>query len=162
LISESEVEEALEEARPFREQFVKIMEELKSNPSIKEKPRWYTDITKAYRRAERGEIVKKRFELQKSQPGFPIETHIMRIGEIAFATNPFELYLDYAVCIRELSKAVQTFLVQKAGSSGTYLPSGRSTASKGYGSVPASTEVGPEGGQKLVDMTVKSINGMFD
>jgi len=161
MISEQDVEEALEEARPHREEYERLVDEIEKNPEIRKKPRWYTDITRAYRTMERGARVKKRFELQKKNPNMPIEVHAVRVGEIAFATNPFELYLDYAVRIRELSKATQTFLVQKAGCSGTYLPSERSIACGGYGSVPASTDAGPEGGDKLVDWTTEAINKMF-
>lgn len=82
----------------------------------------------------------------------------MRIGDVAFATNPFELYLDYAVRIRELCKATQTFLIQKAGCSGTHLPSERSIAHKGCRAVPASTNADNEGGNRLVDWTMATIN----
>ena len=110
---------------------------------------------------ERGKNVQKRFALQQSSPNMPIEIHVIRLGEIAFATNPFELYLDYGIRIQELSRATQTFQIQKAGNSGTYLPSQRSVASGGYGSVPASTDIGPEGGDILVQWTVDTINKKF-
>jgi len=161
MISERDVAEAIEEARPFKDQFEKLMDEIESNPEVRKKPRWYKGVTMAYRRMERGERVRKRLELQRRDPNLPIETHVVRLGDIAFATNPFELYLDYAVRIRERSKATQTFLVQKAGCSGTYLPSERSVGHKGYGSVPASTNVGPDGGDKLVEWTVGAINQMW-
>ncbi len=161
MISEKDVEEALEEARPFKEQFEQLMDEIQTNPAIRQAPRWYTEVTKAYRRMERGNRVRKRFELQQINPNMPIEVHAIRMGETAFATNPFELYLDYAIRIRELSRAMQTFLVQKAGCNGTYLPSERSVAHKGYGSVPASTDIGPEGGDKLVEWTVAAVNRMW-
>jgi len=51
---------------------------------------------------------------------------------------------------------LQTFIVQLAGS-GTYLPSRRAAAGGGYGAVPASCPVGPEGGQRLADFTVNKI-----
>ena len=38
------------------------------------------------------------------------ETHILRIGTVAFATNPFELFLDYANRIKARSFAEQTFI----------------------------------------------------
>lgn len=161
MISEKDVEEALEEARPFKDQFEKLMDEIENDSSIRRKPRWYHDVTQAYRRMERGKRVRTRFELQKTSPTMPIEVHAMRLGDVAFATNPFELYLDYAVRIGELSEAVQTFLIQKAGCNGTYLPSERSVSHKGYGSVPASTDIGPEGGDELVQWTVETINAMF-
>jgi hypothetical protein len=161
LITAADVDEALQEARPFKEKYAKLIEEIANNPDIRKTPRWYTEVTQAYRRMERGERVKQRLELQRQQPKLPFEVHAIRLGEIAFASNPFELYLDYAVRIRELSKATQTFLVQKAGSNGTYLPSGRSVAHKGYGSVPASTDIGPEGGEKLIEWTVETLNRMW-
>ncbi len=161
MISEKDVEEALEEARPFKARFEQLVEEIEHNPALRQVPRWYTEITRAYRRMERGNRVRKRFELQQTHPNMPIEVHAIRLGDVAFATNPFELYLDYAVRIRELSKAVQTFLIQKAGCNGTYLPSRRSVSCKGYGSVPASTDIGPEGGDKLVEWTVKTIEDMW-
>ncbi len=161
MISEQDVEDALEEARPFREQYEKLVAELESNPEIRKTPRWYTEITKAYRRMERGKRVRTRLELQTANPDMPIEVHVVRLGDVAFATNPFELYLDYALRIRELSEAAQTFLIQKAGCNGTYLPSRRSIACGGYGSVPASTDIGPDGGDRLVEWTVDTINRMW-
>ena len=37
----------------------------------------------------------KRYELQKTQPELPMELHVIQIGDIAFASNRFELYMDY-------------------------------------------------------------------
>ncbi|MFN2352623.1 MAG: hypothetical protein ABR497_11830 [Kiritimatiellia bacterium] len=161
LISEADADEALEEARPFKAEFERLSAELALQPELRRTPRWYMEITKAYRRMERGARVRKRLELQQANPLQTIEVHALRIGETAFASNPFELYLDYAIRIQELSPAVQTFLVQKAGCNGTYLPSARSIAHKGYGSVPASTDIGPEGGDQLVDWTVAAITRMW-
>lgn len=161
MISERDVEEAIEESRPFAEQYEKLLGQIERNPEIRNTPRWYVEITKAYRRMERGKRVRTRLELQQADPTMPVELHVVRIGDVAFATNPFELYLDYAIRIRELSRATQTFLVQKAGCNGTYLPSRRSIACGGYGSVPASTDIGPDGGDRLVEWTVEAINSMW-
>ena len=46
-------------------------------------------------------------------------------------------------------------------SSGTYLPSERAVKGGGYGAVIQSNVVGPEGGQMLVEETLKMINAMF-
>lgn len=162
LISEQDVNEALEESRPFKEQYQRELENLLANPDLRKEPRWYHEITKTYRKMERGERVRMRYEIQRKSPTIAVELHALRLGEVALATNPFELYLDYAVRIRELSPATQTFLVQKAGCNGTYLPSKRSVAHKGYGSAPASTDVGPEGGDQLVDWTVNTINRLWN
>lgn len=99
--------------------------------------------------------VVKRYE--KPVAAISVEMHVVRVGDIVFATNPFEYYLDYSDCIKLKSPAVQTFLVQLAGG-GSYLPSERSVKGGGYGSVPASFIVGPEGGKQLENATLKAIN----
>jgi len=104
--------------------------------------------------------VLRRWEDQKTRPTQPIEVHFVRLGEIAFATNPFEYYLDFGIQIKVRSPATQTFLVQLAGE-GTYLPSPRSVAGGGYGSVAASNPIGPEGGQILAEQTVQKLRKLF-
>ena len=66
--------------------------------------------------------VVERYEEQQRQPGLPMELHVIRLGDIAFATNTFELFLDYGLRIITRSPAVQTFLVQlSAGGRACYL-----------------------------------------
>jgi hypothetical protein len=91
----------------------------------------------------------------------PAELHVIRLGEVVLATNPFELYTDFGLQIQVRSPAVQTFLVQLAGE-GTYVPSPRSVAGGGYGSVPASNPVGPEGGQQLAETTIAVIRALWE
>lgn len=90
----------------------------------------------------------------------PVEVHVVRIGDVVIATNPFELYLDYGIRMKVHSPAIQTFLVQLSGS-GTYIPTSRSVAGGAYGAVPASTLIGPEGGQELVENTLDLINSVW-
>lgn len=85
---------------------------------------------------------------------------MLRIGDAVFATNPFEMYLDYGMRIKARSPAVQTFVVQLAGS-GSYLPTERSIAGGAYGAVPASTLIGPEGGSELVEGILDLIKKAF-
>ena len=89
-----------------------------------------------------------------------MELHVLRLGELAIATNPFEYYLDFGVFIKARSPAVQTMLVQLAGG-GSYCPSRRSLAGGGYGSLPASNPVGPEGGRKLAERTIEVLLGLW-
>lgn len=104
---------------------------------------------------------KRVIERYKNPPSsVDVELHTLRLGDIVFATNPFELYLDYGDRIKGGSKAIQTFLIQLSAGAGTYLPSARS-GNKGYGSVPASSIVTSDGGDTLVLETVKSINQLF-
>jgi len=91
----------------------------------------------------------------------PIEVHVARLGDLAFASNPFELYLDYGMQIQARTRSVQTFLIQLTGP-GSYVPTERSVAGGAYGAVPASTEVGPEGGRILADWTVQAVNAFWE
>lgn len=74
---------------------------------------------------------------------------------------PFEPYLDFGVQIKVRSPATHTFLVQLEGT-GTYVPSPRSVYGGGYGSVSASNLIGPEGGQQLAELTVRSIRAVWE
>jgi hypothetical protein len=90
----------------------------------------------------------------------PIEFHVIRLGDIALATNPFELYLDYGIRIKARSRATLTFLVQLSCQHGGYLPTEKAIRGGGYSA--DKFVVGPQGGQVLVDETVKRINGLWD
>jgi len=105
----------------------------------------------------------KRYEQQDENPIHKIENHIVRLGDVVFATNPFELYMDYGARIRARSKALQTFLVQLADGSvnGFYLPTRRAVDGGHYSAVVKSNWVGPEGGDVLVEGTVSGINKLF-
>lgn len=96
-----------------------------------------------------------RYEAQQAgtQEPYRMELHALRLGDVAIATNDFELYTDYGIQMKTRSPAIQTFVVQLSGP-GTYLPTERAAAHGGYGAVIQSSQVGPEGGQVLVEETV--------
>jgi len=106
-----------------------------------------------------------RYEAQiVSAPRYAVELHALRLGDVAIATNPFELFLDYGMRIQARSPAEQTVLIQLASpvDDSTYLPSERATQGGGYSAVPESSLVGPEGGQMLVERTVMAITALFE
>jgi hypothetical protein len=90
----------------------------------------------------------------------PIEFHVIRLGDVALATNPFELYLDYGIRIKARSRAILTFLVQLSCQHSGYLPTEKAIEGGGYSA--DKFIVGPIGGQVLVDETVRRINTMWD
>lgn len=102
-----------------------------------------------------------RYAIQQQLSSFEEEIHIIRFDDVAIATNPFELFLDYGNQIRARSKAKQTFLIQLAGGTGGYLPT--VTAEKGshYSAYVSSGTTGHEGGELLVRKTLDTINKMF-
>lgn len=130
-----------------------LKQRLAEEPEENREPRWYVDITRAYARMCWFKTVAARYKLRQEQPLLPLEVHIMRLGETAWATNPFELFLDFAFMLKARSPAVQTFVVQLAGP-GTYLPTERAAGGGGYSGVPASTVFGPDGGRELVERSL--------
>jgi len=89
----------------------------------------------------------------------PIRIHVLRIGDVAMATNPFELYLDYGIRIKARGEALLTFLVQLADEKCGYLPTAKAVAGGGYSA--EKFMAGPEGGQVLVDQTVRRVNYLW-
>ena len=104
-----------------------------------------------------------RYEQQDANPEHIVEGHVIRIGDVVFATNPFELFVDFGLRIRCRSQALQTFLVQLADDSGNgfYLPTRRALQGGHYSAMIKSNWVGPDGGDQLVDHTVSAINALF-
>ena len=107
--------------------------------------------------------VVNRYEYQKINPNprLDAEIHVLRLGDVAICTDQFELFTDYGIRIQARSNALQTFVVQLAAGAGSYLPTEKAVKGGGYSAVAQSCSVGPEGGQILVDRTVKLINDMF-
>ena len=155
-LNEDDVRTALEESAEQKAVYDRMLAELEADPSRREKPRWYRDLSRAYRLTKRGETVERRYHAQRRSPYLPVEVHAVRLGDVAFVTNPFELYLDYGMRIKARSPAIQTFIVQLAGP-GSYVPAARSIAGGAYGAVPASTEIGVEGAEALVEWSVRTL-----
>ena len=103
----------------------------------------------------------KRFKTQQDHDIFTIESHIFRLGDVAFATNPFELFLNYGNQIRARSLASQTFLVQLCCGSWGYLPTEKAEQGSHYSAFVSSGTAGHIGGEMLVRKTITEINDMF-
>ena len=102
-----------------------------------------------------------RFETQKRIELYPIEMHVLRIADVAFATNPYELFLNYGNQIRARSLAKQTFLVELSCGAFGYLPTERAEKGSHYSAFVGSGNSGHEGGELLVRKTVSEINRLF-
>ena len=102
-----------------------------------------------------------RWKRQHTDNIVPIEVHIARFGNVAFATNPFELFLDYGNQIRARSRARQTFLIQLACGGKSYLPTEKAEKGGHYSAYVTSGVVGHEGGEMLVRKTTEEINKLF-
>lgn len=103
----------------------------------------------------------RRAELQEVLDIVDTEVHIIRLGTVAIATNPFELFLDYGNQIKARSLAEQTFLVQLANGSDGYLPTEKAEKGGHYSAFLSSGLIGHVGGDQLVRETLKNINEIF-
>jgi len=119
------------------------------------------DSTLAARRNRAGRII-ERYRIQDREPAIPVCLHVVKLGEIAFAFSPFELYMDYMHRIQARSPFEQTFVVQLAGdaSSGSYgyLATERGAWGGGYSASLYCNMVSPGGGRQLVESTLDPIN----
>jgi hypothetical protein len=110
-------------------------------------------------------FVVDRYEAQQKGPVVnSVEMHVLRLGDVAIATNPYELYLDYGVQIQGRSPAQQTILIQLAAAMdfAYYVPTPRAIEAGGYSAEVTHNLVGPEGAQVLVDRTVEAIGELWN
>lgn len=54
------------------------------------------------------------YEEQPDEPSCELVLHVLRIGELPTATNPFKLSLDYGLRMKTRSRAQRTVVVQLA------------------------------------------------
>ena len=102
-----------------------------------------------------------RYEVQQTMDVNEIEVHVIRLGDIAFATNPYELFLDYGNQMKARSRAKQTMLIQLACGAFGYLPTEKAEKGSHYSAYVSSGMQGHEGGDLLVRKTVTEINKLL-
>ncbi len=102
-----------------------------------------------------------RFDYQQKHHVFSAEIHVLRFGNIAIATNPFELFLDYGNWVRAQSPAEQTVLVQLANGSLGYLPTEKAEQGGHYSAYVSSGLTGHVGGDILMRRTLTEIQKLF-
>ena len=143
------------ESRTQMEEFEKRLHAAKEQQDktyAESRLKWFKRVVELYDEQQTRDMVNR------------LEVHVLRLGDVAIASNPFELFQDYAMRIHGRSPAEQTVLIQLASPADerhSYLPSQRAVEGGGYSAVPQSTPVGPEGGQMLVDRTVEAIQKLF-
>lgn len=125
------------------------VEKLSKDPNNRTLVGWHQTVVDRFERQQAGTV----------KP-FSMELHAIRLGDVAIATNVFELFTDYGIQIKARSPALQTFVIQLAGP-GSYLPTERAARGGGYSAIAESNLVGPEGGQALVEQTLELINALW-
>ncbi|MBT3377512.1 MAG: hypothetical protein HN742_33010 [Lentisphaerae bacterium] len=97
----------------------------------------------------------------RANPILVADCNFLRIGDLAVASNPFELYLEYGQRIKGRCPATQTIAAELTNDCLSYLPTREALAHGHYSAMPASLRVPPEGGDKLVERSVAILNEIF-
>ncbi len=146
---------------PEDEAYRQFCDQVGANEKITGRPGPYDSKLHHFVLIQNAKAVINRYNDQEKNPEFNMELHVFRLGDSVFASNPFELYLDFGHRIKARSVAEQTFIVQLCCGTGGYLPSERAEQLGGYGGLIINGNVGSDGGKKLVDFTVKEIGRMW-
>lgn len=151
----------LEAIMPSARAFADFNAEVKRNEKKARRPGPYDSKLHHFVLIRNVEAVIKRAAERNESRDYEMELHTLKIGDAAFCTNPFELFLDYGLRIKARSRAVQTFVVQLCCGSGGYLPTENAERHGGYGGLIINGVVGSDGGEKLVDATLSDLNALF-
>ena len=116
-------------------------------------------------RRDRSLGILERYEELRQDPFFTMELHVAALDDVGFAVSPFELYMDYMHRIQARSPFVQTFNIQLGPNEYSdrysgYLPTERGFEGKGYSASRYCNIVGPEGGQILVEETLRDLQSL--
>ena len=154
--------EELESIQDSKSAYRDFCDDTYANEKIPGRPGPYDNKLYHFVKIRNEEAVVNRFEDQDDKPVFPMQLHVLRLGGLVFATNPFELYLDFGHRIRARSQAEQTFMIQLCNGVCGYLPSERAEQLGGYGGLVINGQVGSNGGTLLVDKSIEKINNLFN
>lgn len=82
----------------------------------------------------------------------------VQVGDIAFATNRFEPFMDLMHRIQAMCPFMRASVVQLAGEAGAQdISTVRATKNKGYSATLFDNEVSSDGGQLLVEGTLDAL-----
>jgi len=136
----------------------RFLQEIKDNEKVMKYGPWDNKNTD-FGIVRKKERLVEHYKKQDDNPFFKMELHVIRLGDVAFTTNPFELFVDFGFQIQGRSKAKQTFVVQLSCDTCGYLATQRAIEGGGYSAMV--NHVGPDGGKMLVDETIKVITELW-
>lgn len=139
--------------------------EIKANEETSGRPGPYDTKRHDFVYMQDHEAVIERYKSQNSEPFYKFEMHVVRFGDIVFATNPFEICVDFGHQIKARSKVEKPFLIQLACDIGGYVPTARTVYGgggyRGYGAMIINGKIDAHGGKQLVDLTVEEIKKLW-
>ena len=146
-----------------KEEYLKNKKGLKELEETTPSDHYLQQESVLFSRKRRCQRILERYEEQKSVVDTEVELHVIRLGDLVFTTNPYELFTDYGIRIQARSPAVQTIVAQLCGGGrGCYLPTRQALKGESYSACVFCNAVGPEAGDKLVDETVALIKSLWE
>lgn len=126
----------------------------------------FEDRAKLEAKLNRFRGILARYEEQQKTKTTDMELHVISLGDVAFATNAFELYIDYQHQMQAKSPFTQTFIIQLCdqpeGNRPGYLAHERAIKNHGYSATIYCNQVSPEGGEVLVAETLKELRALHE
>ena len=147
--------------RPTDEQCAEARRGLEEMKRLRKDPKTSKKYISSFglRESKCREILRRR-ETWEKDPKYPMEFHALRIGDIGFVSEQFELYFEFGQRIQARSPFVQTFVIQLSAGGGGYLATERATKNGGYGTGPLIGPVSPQGGQEFVEAAVSELKAL--
>ena len=106
----------------------------------------------------------ERYEKQLENENADMELHVIRVGDIAFASNAYEPFLDFQHQIQARSPFLQTFIIQLSdqpkGYCRGYVATEKGIRNHGYSATIYCNQISPAGGEKLVEETLQALRDL--
>lgn len=103
-----------------------------------------------------------RWLVQQEKVLYSAPVHIVRLGDCAFATNPFEMFLAYGQRMRARCRAEHVFPIQLTDDTQEYMPTLAAEKAAGYSANVNNQNVWASGGELLTEYSIEHMNAMFD
>jgi hypothetical protein len=101
-------------------------------------------------------------ELEGAEPfreSYPVELSVFRLGSVAIATNPAELFVEYQLEIKDRSPFGRTIVTELTNGWCGYIPTERALAGGSYEArLAPSSKLAPKAGEMLVAETLALLN----
>ncbi|MHC4871217.1 MAG: hypothetical protein ACYTFY_05185, partial [Planctomycetota bacterium] len=152
----------LEAIKSVEETYKDFVAEVTANEKTAGRPGPYDSKLHNFVLIQNAKAVVTRYNEQNEKPNCKFTTHVVRLGNIVFASNPFELYLAYGQQMKARSRAQQTFVIQLTSGYSGYLPTEFAEERGAYGSLIINGQLGSDSGKKLVDETIAAVDSLFN
>lgn len=152
-----------EEEKQWCEENLQLLKNMEPRPEELSPQEYRLQQSRHNSRVNRNQRGLDRYYDVPKDPTIDVPHHMVRIGDVAFATTRVELFIDFMHRLQARSPFLQTFVVQLAGAPhGSYLATRRGMEAKGYSASMFCCVFSPEAGQQWVETTLEALNELKD